>query len=226
MQSKSLQSVGLALVSLIAGVLIGAVGGQVFDISDETVTKTDEQQPTSQTAAADFRANLNLSAIKYTELTHSAMVGEYGSTLASQPESERAELASEDLLAVFGVVYSNEELEDLSDALSDFNNGLDIYVLAAKEQSASDTAEAESEISEAVLSLSVSLEELTEEELSKNVLAEKLNDYTDDLTRAFDAAVAENYDESYSHLDESIRKSIAISDDLAEVVIAVNEDEF
>lgn len=226
MQSRNLQSVGLALVSLIAGVLIGLVGGQVFNISDETVTDVDEQPPTSQTAVADFRAKFNVSASQYTELTYNAMVDEYDDAPDSRLAAERAEAASEDLLDIFKVVYSDEELEDFSDALAAFNSSLDMYVLASKDESASGIAEAESEISEATSALGASLESLTEEELSADDLTDRFNDYTDGLTRAFNAAVAGNYDESYGHLDESRRNSLDISDDLAEAVIIANKDEF
>lgn len=226
MQSHNLQSVGLALVSLIAGVLIGAVGGQMFNISDETVTKTTDEAPNAQTPATDFRTQINLVMSQHVETTYDALVSGYEEDAASQLATERAERVNEDVIATLGVVYGDEELNEFNEAWSDYTTSLQNYAAATADQSASDVVDAEDSIDEAASSIGLAIEDLTQENMDEAMVEERFGDYTRDLIRAFDAATAGNFDESYTHLDDANRQLVNLADDLSEAVITARQDQF
>ncbi len=188
------QSIALAVVALLAGILVGVVGAHFFNISDETVTKGAKQETATNTAAAELRSSLDTRFVEHVYLTQEAMAAAYENDPSAEQRFTALETNTQELATTLGVLESVNE-ENSAEIGEEYANHVRTYAVALREQDqetirqTQDQLDALSEVIAGALS-----EEL---DISEDELKEMLDTHISQMQQIFNAHTAENYKEAY-----------------------------
>lgn len=226
MERSYLQSVGLAIVALAAGLLVGAVGMHIFQIDDERVIET-EPDPDTATAAAELRVQMN----RAWGSTHYELARTMRSVHEIRPDTEVAEQSladrNTDMASTLESVYAGEDsLDAAATSWEDYTTAWSEYAALEDGENGEQLNDAETAIESAALDYVESMADLTEDTLSAEALGEDLLDYNDSMQRSHDAWVAGNYEEADRSFYEAREQLLALVDTKAQAIVEHREEDF
>lgn len=191
-QSSRGQSIALAVVALLAGILIGVVGAHSFNITDETVTTITQEEPASQTPSAELRAALDAHMAAHVYLTKEAMIAVYEDTPAAPQRLEAMEANATELADALSVI-DNVDAEEMAEPREQRLEAVRAYAVAAREQDQESMREAREQLE--VLSAETARLLSQELDVSQDELEDDLTTHVAHMEQILNAYVAENYQE-------------------------------
>lgn len=218
------QSIALAVVALLAGVMIGIVGASVFNVEDTAVTQVTDEQAETTKAAADLRTSLNRYMVEHVGLSATAVKSIHDNDSDADAAREALDANVEELAAVLASVHNDQTEEDVLALWQSFADSLEEYAAAVRdnEQAAMEQAESnmDSNIDEAVTLLS----ETTG--LPSEDLNDDLEQYLASMTQVVSSHAAGNHTESYRVQRQAVADMAELADQLSIAIVEQNPDQF
>lgn len=222
-QSVKSESIALAVVALLAGVLIGVVGAHSFNITDEAVTKVVRQESATDTPAAEFRASLSTRMVEHVYLTKEAAIASYQDDPSAEQRlaslEANASHVAEDLSVLDSV--AKEDLQRIGDK---YAVTIQAYSSAARQQNQQALRENQQQLDD----LSADLAELIAKDIdtSQNEIEESLHTHTAHMRQILNAYAAGNYNEARQEERNARDHMQQFSKTLAADIVAAKSDEF
>ncbi|SDN19002.1 copper amine oxidase [Alkalicoccus daliensis] len=185
-----------------------------------------EMEPTSTTAAADLRADLDYLLSEHFVLAVETMQKTYDEA----PDAEAVEDAlyqnSMDMVTALEPIYGEDGAEAFGDIFISHNDYTDDLVEAAKTGDEEARADAEEEIEEFVIEFSTFLDAATEGNLPQEAAEEAVRAHEMDVLSAFDHYVAEDYEGAYTSYREGFDRMFDISKALSGAIVTQMPEAF
>lgn len=222
-QSMKAQSIALATVTLLAGVLIGVVGTHSFQISDEAVGDVTRQQSATDTPAAKLRASLNTRMVEHVYLTEMAVAAAYRKDPFLSQRFTALEKNANQLAAELGVLEgtSQEELRQLGQQQVSALRG---YAVAARRQNPGDMRRHRQQLSEFTNQLAGVISQ--DLDMSKQHLQQSLQTHIKYMERILNARAAGNYQEARKQRKQAKTHIQQLSNELAAGISSAYPEEF
>lgn len=222
-QSMKAQSVALAVVALLAGILIGVVGAHSFNITDEAVTEVVRQENPSDTPAARLRATLNTRMVEHIYLAETAAVASY----QNDPSAEQRATALHDnagQLAAELSVLENVTREDLERIGNQHADALHGYAAAARQQDQDAMRQHQQQLDTLTGELAGAIAPdlaMTEQDLKQS-----LDTHVQHMQRILSARAAGNYEEARKEQGRAREHMYQLSNELAADIVSTYPDRF
>jgi hypothetical protein len=222
-QFMKAQSIALATVTLLAGVLIGVVGTHSFQVSDEAVSDVTRQQSATDTPAAKLRASLNTRMVEHVYLTEMAVAAAYRKDPSLSQRFTALEKNADQLAAESGILEgtSQEELRQLGQQQVSALRG---YAVAARRQNPGDMRRHRQQLSEFTNQLAGVISQ--DLDMSKQHLKQSLQTHIKYMERILNARAAGNYQEARKQRKQAKTHMQQLSDELAADISSAYPEEF
>ena len=222
-QPMKAQSIALATVTLLAGVLIGVVGTHSFQMSDEAVTDVTRQQSATDTPAAQLRASLNTRMVEHVYLTEMAVAAAYRKDRSLSQRFTALEKNADQLAAELGVLdnTSQEELRQLGQQQVSALRG---YAVAARRQNPGAMRRHRQQLGEFTNQLAGVISQ--DLDMSKQHLKQSLQTHIKYMERILNARAAGNYREARKQRKQAKTHMQQLSNELAAAISSAYPEEF
>lgn len=208
------QSIALAIVALLAGVLIGIVGASAFNLEDQAVTNTDSVDTTDVSdAESDLRVTLNRLLTEHVDLAAPALRNAFDGSDDTEASVAALDENSVELAAAIGSVYGEDAEESFLELWRQHIGFFTDYVVAAKEGDQAGMEQAEKDLAGYVDQSSTFLSEATG--IPEEELTESLNEHVDQVVNVANSYAGGNYEESYREQREATHHMGATADALS-----------
>lgn len=217
------QSIALAVIALLAGILVGVVGTHFFNISDETVTQVAGQKPTTDGPAAELRASLDTRLIEHAYLTQEAMVAEYENDPSAEQRFAALNTNTQELVKILGVLEGVDENNSVELA-EEHVNYVRTYADAVREQDQETVRQTRDQLDTFT---AVTADTLAAElDMPRDEVQESLDAHVAHMQRALDAHAAENYSEAYKIRREARSQMRQLSARLAAGIVDAYPEQY
>lgn len=212
------QSIALAVVALLAGVLIGIVSASAFNMNDRPVTDMgNNNQAESSVAESDLRVTMNRLLTEHVDLAAPALRNVFDESADTEASVAALDENSVELAAAIGSVYGEDAEESFLELWRQHVGFFADYVVAAREGDQAGMQQAEKDLAGYVEESSSFLSEATA--LPKEALAEGLTEHVNQVVTIANSYAAGNYEESYRVQREASQHIGMTADTLSDGIV-------
>lgn len=224
-KNSKAQSIALAIVALLAGILIGIVGASAFNMEDKAVTDIESTESTETSdAESDLRVTMNRLLTEHVDLAAPALRNVFDGSDDAEASVAALDENSVELAAAIGSVYGQDAEENFLELWRQHIGFFTDYVTAVKEGNQAGMQQAEKDLDGYVDQSSAFLNEATG--LPKEALADSLNEHVEQVITIANSYAGGNYEESYKAQREATHHMSVTADTLSDAIVEKHPEKF